>query len=145
MSGGYKFNPFTGTLDRVGSDSGSNNDDIAEKLELTKIAAENISALNVVRLNTDTTVSLAVNDTFTNAQAIGIALNAGNVGQSVTIHLFGVLSDPFFNFVANEPIYLDSVSGNITAVPPTSGFVSVLGHGLGPGGIWVQIEEPIAI
>lgn len=141
---GFVWNPITAELDRVNDLDALQ--EIAQRLEITRIASEPISALQAVILDSDTTCALARNNTFTNANCVGVALNAAGIGAAVTIHLFGALNDAFFTFTANEPIYLsDTTAGLITNVVPLTGFNTTLGHGLGSGAIYVDIEEPIEL
>lgn len=140
----FRWNPFTGNLDVV-EDLQSLNE-VAQRLEVTLIADENISALQAVRQVSDTNCAVADATTFERANAIGIALNSASTGGSVTVQLLGALSDPFFTFGANTPIYISDVTpGLVTDVAPTSGFVTVLGQGLGSGSIFINLKEPIEL
>lgn len=114
------------------------------KLIDARIAGENISALKVVRLINENEVLIASKDTFGEAQALGVALNAALTGEQIRVLSLGILEDAFFTFPLNDLLFLDS-SGNITNVEPLSGTRTVVGKSLGPGSIYVKLEEPIVI
>jgi len=115
----------------------------AAKLVLTKTAGENISALKIVRLTASDNYVLADEVTYNEALAIGVALNAASTGQQVRALTLGILEDAFFTFPLNTLLYLGS-NGTITDTVPATHRVR-LGYSLGPGAIFVKIEEPIIL
>jgi len=102
----YVYNPFTGILDRDTKNSGDST--TAERLTVTKIAGETISALQMVYADNDTDVLVANNSTYNEAKTIGLALNAANATDDVTVLLFGQHEDNSFSFTLNEPLFLTS-------------------------------------
>jgi hypothetical protein len=122
------------------------NSDEAKILADTYLAGQTISALRVVRASSNTEVVYATNNsTFENAQAIGIALNSGLFGSDIKVQFFGAVFDSFFNFPINAPIFLGT-NGNISSSPGTPGQYNMrIGKSLGPGGIFIDLEEPILI
>lgn len=132
---GMKFNPFTNNFDFVGESSNPN--------IIKKIASENISALKLVYADV-LNCYLADNSDEIKASIVGVALNGAIIGQEVEILTGGELKDIFFTFALNEKLFL-GLSGEITNIPPTNGFSVCIGHGLGSGAIFINIESEIVL
>lgn len=137
---GYKWNPFTGQLDR---DSSGN---AAASLQIDKIASENILSGDCVMAVSNTDVALANNNlTGADALVLGIAANDALVGQTVSVIIMGSFSDPsYLVFAINKLLFLDAF-GAITDVKPTlpsANFSTVIGKSLGSSTIFVQIGTP---
>lgn len=115
-----------------------------EGTQVTKIADESISALRVVAAVSETNVALADKDSFQDAKALGVSINAANTGENVKVVTFGEIKDSFFNFPLNEPLFLGD-NGVITDIAPSDVFNTTIGHSLGPGAIFVNIREPIEL
>ena len=114
----------------------------AEWLVIEKIAAETISALNLVRFQDADNVVLATNNqTYADAKVTGIALNAASAGGTVRVLIFGIIEDPFFTFPPNTLLFL-GVNGTITATPPSSGFSAIIGEAPAVGVVTLSIREP---
>lgn len=109
---------------------------------IDKIADEDISALKLVVATSLTKIKLADKDLFANSKVLGVAITSGLTGSKIKVITFGEILDGFFNFTLNEPIYLGD-NGTIEQSAPVSGQVVTIGHGLGAGGIFVNIDEPI--
>jgi hypothetical protein len=131
---GIKFNPLGSPFDL---DSGK-----TKAIDLSKIAGQNISALKVIFGSSATNVLLA--NSNNDEQVLGVALNAANNGDLVLVRTFGELADPSFLFAPNEPLFFNNF-GTITAAPPSSGFSTQIGHGLGAGKIFIKIGPQIVI
>ena len=114
----------------------------AERLVFRKVADEPISALRLVYLTSDTNVSLADNLAFNTSLVAGIAISTALTGGEVEIVAQGIVKDPFFSFPLNDILFL-GLNGNITNIPPTSGFSTIIGKSLGAGSIFINIEQPI--
>ena len=141
---GFKWNPLTGQLDLV-NDAESSQDALSAKtLILEKIASENISALKLVYLDTQSSVRLADNLSEVTGTVIGIALNTVLIGGLVRVLVFGILEDAFFNYAINERLFLGS-NGEITIVQPASGVLTSIGFGLGSGAIQIGIDKPVLL
>lgn len=140
----WKFNPFTTNLDYF-EDVAAVDD--AKRLSDDKTCGEDISALKLVRAINDDEVVLAKPDTFSTSKVLGIAIQAGLTGEAITILLFGKVSDPFFNFPVNDPLFLSN-NGEITNVPPVLPlqiYSTNIGHSLGSGAIFINISDPIEL
>lgn len=138
----YKFNPLTGQLDYF-EEQQQTTIDSAERLKDTKVCAEVISALKMVRATSDTEIVKADHTTYQNSKCLGIALQSGSIGTSIDVLLFGKIEDPFFNFAINAPLFL-GLDGSITTISdPEDEFSVTIGYSLGTGAIFVKVEEPI--
>lgn len=137
----YKWNAITGQLDYF-QDTATTDD--AKRLVDTKTCAENISALRLVNATDDTSIELADPSAYTTGIVLGVALQAGLLGEDIEVLLFGKLEDVSFTFTLNEPLFL-TANGVITSTPPTTGFSVNIGHSLGSGAIFVNIKEPIEL
>lgn len=140
----WRFNPFTQTLDYFKESLAS---DSAKRLVDTKTCAEVISALKLVVALNDDEILLAEPDTFENAKVLGVALQAGNIGDEIEVLLFGKLEDVSLTFTINDPLFLKA-SGSISdtaPVSPAETFNTTIGHSLGSGAIFVNIQEPIRL
>lgn len=144
LPSGDVHNYYSTAISRNVTQGGGSPSSEAEKLVIEKVAGENISALQVLRLNDSNTVFRA-NDTstFENSQAVGIALNSGNIGDNIRVQIFGVLNDPFFNYSVNAPLFL-SGNGAISTSSSTN-FVTNIGKGLGIGSIFIDVQQTIVI
>tara|TARA_R110000803_G_scaffold162194_1_gene225811 strand:+ start:21086 stop:21463 length:378 start_codon:yes stop_codon:yes gene_type:complete len=111
---------------------------------LEKIADEAISALKCVTSVSTTNVELADSLDFNDSKVLGVAVTAGNIGEKIKIITFGEIKDASFIFTLNEPLYLGN-NGLITQAPPAIGFVTTIGHGLGNGAIFININESIEL
>lgn len=119
--------------------------DSAEKLAANFIAGEAISALKIVRLNNASTAFIAdPTTTFEEAKVIGIARGSAILGGLIDVQTFGILEDAFFTFPANTPLFMDA-TGSITDTAPVSGYSVQIGHGLGAGSIFINVDEPISL
>lgn len=138
----WAFNPFTGTLDFTQDAAAETG---VAKLTDEYIANENISALRVVKLIDENTCELADSqETYLNAKAVGISVNSGTVGATITTQTFGIIEDASFNFTLNEPLFL-TANGIISETAETTGFSVQIGHSLGNGAIFINIREPIEL
>lgn len=136
---GFKFNPITGQLDLVNP---STTTAVAEFIDVTFNAAENISALKVVYADTATTVRVA--SSGSSNKPIGVATAAASIGNPVTIRTFGELSDASFLFAFDTPLFLNNV-GSLSSTAVTSGYHTEIGHGLGTGKIFINIKNQITL
>ena len=136
----FKYNPFTGKFD-VANGSGGAGPSNPNILEFT--AAISISALRPVKLDASGNLIYASNDTYENAQMIGISTTSGLAGSTISVLTFGELQDAFFSFSIDENIYLGS--NVITNAVPTSGVYLRVGKAIKTDTIFIDIEETIIL
>lgn len=112
------------------------------KLVIRKIAASNITEFQLIRLVSADEVDVASNESYNESRVVGIALETKNAGQEVKILTFGVVEDGF-GYAIYTQLFLGT-NGAITSTPPTATgrFVTSIGQSLGPGSIFIKIEEP---
>lgn len=138
---GYVWNPIRGGLDFVKCQTGVN----GETLQKDLVVDQTISALRMVRATSSTNVNLADYSTFNESVVLGMAISAATVGNTTTVVTHGCVKDPSFTFPVNDTLFLLS-NGTITnaPIPLGGGFYTVrIGHSLGSGAIFIDIEEPI--
>lgn len=109
-----------------------------------KVASETISAMQLVRLDNPTDVSIANTTTCPDATVFGVARVAANAAANIEVQMSGKLYDSSFNFPVNTPLFL-SPTGSITDVAPTTGFLTQIGYSGGPGLIIIEIQDPIQL
>lgn len=110
----------------------------------TKVTSETISAMQLVRLDNPTDVSIANTTTCPDATVFGVARTAGNTGENIEIQSSGKLYDSSFTFPVNTPLFLGP-TGSITDVAPTTGFLTQIGYAGGPGLIIIEIQDPVEL
>jgi hypothetical protein len=146
----------TGVEDAIGSLNGSVADIESDIIELqadsglnarteTAEAAEDIQAGQpVYKLAGLTTIGVARADTIGKRNAVGVALEAKSSGLSCKYALYGALKLEVASLTPGSHYYIGD-TGGITATPPTSGAVSLIGHALTTDVLNVRIERPIIL
>lgn len=119
----------------------------AQRLSKTFVAGEAIAVNKFVRIGAGQECFIATNNgTFSDAKVRGIALNAGAIGENIEVLLFGLLEDPAFNFILNDPFFLGTNGDAVQTPPVTVGeFVVELGESLGTGAIFTDLKTPVEI
>lgn len=110
----------------------------------TKQADITLSATDLVRATGPLTVTRGATDTVDNATVFGITSTAGLAGENVQVIEFGEVEDASFNFPLNAPLFLGA-NGKVTDVPPVTGVLTQIGHSLGAGKIFLNIQDPICL
>lgn len=117
----------------------------AGQLIVKRIAAEPISALKLVKSAGLNECEIASsNGTYEDSQVLGLALNAGGIGDEIKILIVGVTKDASFVFTQDEPLFLDPL-GNVTETAPTTGFRVQVGRVLGNTEILIELKENIQL
>lgn len=110
--------------------------------ELSLVAGTNISALRAVTTNGSGEAVYASNDTLSNAQVVGLTVNAANSGNNVTIKTNGVITDASWNWTKGT-VYLGT-NGQLTQTAPSGGAVIVhVGKALTATKLQVDIDTII--
>lgn len=109
-----------------------------------KVTDSVISATCLVRATSPTNVDVGQPDTVVNATVFGMATTAAVAGATTQVIEFGEVEDASFTFPLNAPLFL-GVSGKVTDIPPTSGVLTQIGHSLGNGKIFINIQDPICL
>jgi hypothetical protein len=130
----FKFNPFTHNFDLDQMPS-----NITRYRASTTISAlKAVTAINANEIKYATKIG-SVED----ATVLGITLTGGGSTDPIFIQTDSELRDDFFNFPLGTMLFL-GLNGEITAdVPVPNEYRVKIGHSLGPGAIFISIEEPI--
>ena len=132
-----KFNPMTGNFDKVSSVTGEELKD-----SVTNGSGVPISALQAVYYTSPTEVAIADSTVELESRVAGIALNAANPGDSLTILTEGIHTDPFWSWTPQEPIFLGP-SGTLTQTAPITGFRIPVGYAIDATSLDINIQESI--
>lgn len=117
----------------------------SSQLIVKREAVEVISALKLVASAGANLIKIAEPDeSFEDAQVLGVAINAAIVGAQVEVLLNGVITDLSFNFPLNSLLYLGD-NGTITDVQPTTGYRVSVGKATGINEIYIEIQETIEL
>lgn len=128
----------------MGANSSAIPSGTSSKLEARYTANETIVAMQLVKLDDETSVSLATPDTLANSQSIGIAMESKTSGNLILVRFFGVVEDGSFSFALNDRIFLDASSqvDDNTSALVVGDFIVELGKSLGAGSIFLSISPP---
>lgn len=90
-------------------------------------------------------VRLADNRNIEDSLAVmGISCNAASPSDKATIQYYGELIEPSWNWVANAPIYCGQ-EGQLTQIPPTHGFILIVGIAVSTTSMMIGIKQPILL
>lgn len=111
----------------------------------TFIAQSVISGHRITMLTTPTTVGLLKNtDVEFCSAALGITEGAASAGSLVKIRISGLISEIGWDFISGKPVFC-GLDGQVTQVPPTSGFSLVVGVATGPNSVFISIKQPFIL
>ncbi len=109
------------------------------------LAAENVSALRIVVLNSNNTVSYASASNVNHSNRVkGLTVAAALAGQSVEVIEEGPYTDSSWDWGSNQAIFL-SENGIMSVLPPTSGFYMQVAQSETPDTLYINIQRPILI
>lgn len=108
------------------------------------VTSENINIHRLVAVNADGTIRYASNDDLTTMnRVIGLSLQSVNMGGYCEVLRHGEVHDSSFNFSGTN-LYV-GVNGMITTIPPTSGYLQVVGTVINATTIYIDIFEPLQL
>ncbi len=96
---------------------------------VTKVAAQTISALKAVAMNSSFELVYADATNTTALNFLGISITSGNTGLNVDVRLNGEIIDISWNWIPG-PVYL-GFNGNLTQTLVTPGYVVEIGMATG--------------
>lgn len=109
------------------------------------IAGETISALKVVYYDHMTgRILKSSTDDIIKASGVGVTRTAGIEGSEIEVVQYGLLSDPSFNFLPAQLVFL-SDDGSLTTSAPNSGFLTRVGRAINENTLLVLIESPVTL
>lgn len=110
----------------------------------TQTAGESIDAFQAVFIHTDGNVYIAnSNDIEQMGKIIGIASSAKNINESINIISFGKLSG-FHSLHAGFNYYISDM-GYLSYIPPTTGFVQIMGIAASTSDFILLMQPPIGL
>ncbi len=112
--------------------------------DLTFSAVASLAAFMVVKMS-GVGVAVATSANQNDAgRVVGLTTAAVSIGQSATVRDNGILTNPAWNWEVNSPLFV-GISGALTQIEPTSGFVQRLGIALTATSIFINKSDPIRI
>lgn len=116
-----------------------------ESIEKTYIAGEDIHSGDLVILSGNQLFNYNHLDESNYDFALGIAKQAGLLGSSITVVLFGECYIPGWGLTTDMLYYASSPSGKISSVAPHSGLLTPVGRSLSSDILLVDIDESIIL
>jgi hypothetical protein len=112
---------------------------------LTRVAGENLGGHRVVIVDSDNKVYYADRTNLAHMyKVVGITRGAANVGDSVEIQTYGLMTELSWNWIAGQPIFLGT-NGLLTQVPPSYGFCLIIAKALTSTDIFISVKNPIIL
>lgn len=113
------------------------------------VTAVAIGGHRLVVLNSDGNAIYADSHNLTHAhKVLGITTGAASAGDTVTVQITGVLSEPSWTWTLDEPIWLGT-NGILTQTPPepTNGdvFSLIVGFPTAANAAMISIQQPILV
>ena len=109
------------------------------------IAAENLSALRIVALNFDNTVSYASSSNLDQANRVkGLTVGSALDGESVEIIEEGPYTDESWDWGTNQAVFLRE-NGTLSIIPPTEGFYMQVAQSETSDTLYINIQTPILL
>jgi hypothetical protein len=112
--------------------------------DVMKTLDENLSALVLVTATGPNNVKKASPLNYDDSQVLGVLMTAGLSGSNQTVRTFGEISDGSFSFPLHANLFLGPLGQISDTVPPNGHHVRI-GHSLGAGKIFLDINEPIVL
>lgn len=108
-------------------------------------AGASIGGHRVVVLNAAEEAIYADNSDLTHVdKVLGLSLGAAAIGDQFNVIRLGDVSEPSWNWALDQPVFL-STAGQLTQVPPTTGFLLVVGFPIAPTKLYVDIGESVVL
>lgn len=111
---------------------------------IVRQAGETISALKFLYEFDGQVFALGNVDEVNIYRWVGIALNAADPGEQVTIQRSGSLEDSNWNWVDGERVYL-GLNGTLTQTVPVVGYQQLIGTAVSTKRILLNIQDPIEL
>ncbi|MBF0111080.1 MAG: hypothetical protein HQL76_18090 [Magnetococcales bacterium] len=110
---------------------------------VTFVAADNLEAFQLVTLDQDARVVLA--DQSIGGNVLGMTLSSAEGGEAVQLQIFGPVINAGWNWDSvNSQVFL-GLTGEPTQMPPTSGFLVVVGSSISEMELFINIEPAIQL
>lgn len=136
-SGTMQYKNLSGTW----SDIGSGGTVSIQPFQADYTAGENISLYKLVYIKNDGLIYIANNTSLIQCeQYIGIAITAGNTGETITVLKKGIVTNSSWSLNINNRIFLGT-SGNVTQTEPLSANILQIGHPVAVNAIYIEKIE----
>lgn len=73
---------------------------------------------------------------------IGITTGGASIGSDATIQYHGEMTEPSWNWITNEPIFLGT-HGRLSQIDTSTAFSNILGFAVTPTTMFINLETPI--
>jgi hypothetical protein len=113
----------------------------SEEIDLSKEAGENLSAGKVVYVTGNKAYKASQ---ASHPNPIGIVAEDASIGLSARIVTEGPVTIPTWSLTQNTPYFL-STNGDITATPPSSGYIIRLGVAASSTTLVLEIHQPVLL
>lgn len=120
----------------------------ASSVENTVIAGVNLTGLRAVILNSAGEAIYADSATASHSNKFfGITMGSSNIGTTVTVKIFGELTEPTWSWTPDQPVYLGNNGALTQTVPvsPSSTFSLIIGVAVTATKIYINPMPPIFI
>lgn len=110
-------------------------------------ADSTIGGHRVIVLNANEAPEYADNSNSSHIHKVmGVTLNAGNAGDTISIVRSGEVVEPTWNWTLNSPVFLGT-NGLLTQTPPQSPavFSQIVGFPKTPTTLFVHLREPLLL
>jgi hypothetical protein len=119
----------------------------AQFLTVTRVLDENCSQYKLVSASSGTNIVIATHADTDKARVLGMALEAGNTGDSIKVLLFGNITNGF-SFGLNKHLYLQA--GDMTETPPSppvgvTWYITEVAFSNGSGSVFINPKSPLEI
>ena len=84
-------------------------------------------------------------DTLSDTNVIlGISTHAANIGELVEVQMVGSMTEPSWNWIPQEPLFI-SANGLLIQTPPTTGLSQVIAYAVLSNKIFIDKQQPILL
>ena len=108
------------------------------------VAGESLGGQRVVAIGPGGTVIYANAQLDHSKKVIGVTTKSVNSGETVTVQTSGVMVDSGWTFTPGATLYL-GINSLLSATPPTTGFVKVMGIAVAATEIVLQMQSSIVL
>lgn len=109
------------------------------------LAGQTLGGHRCVMLNTGGDAVYADSSDVGHAgRLFGVTGNAANIGDPVTVHTFGEMTESTWAWDVTKHVFLGT-NGQLTQVPPTSGFLQVIGQPITAQSLFINPQTAVTL
>lgn len=110
---------------------------------LTFIAGEFLDSYRMVTLNASSQAIYADHTEISHARRVaGLTMGSAAAAAEVMVRSFGLVTNSSWSWDLSTPSVFLAATGQITQIPPTSGFVCVIGYAVSATQLFIRIQPP---